>query len=76
VNPDLYEKHRRMLINHEKFLRAEGLLQNQDHTIFIKAFRVLWMSINAAAQSHDFHSSVSPAAATRRYFFNSFESRS
>jgi error-prone DNA polymerase len=29
VNPDLYEKYR-VVINGEKFLRIEGLLQNQD----------------------------------------------
>jgi len=32
VNPDLYEKYR-VVINREKFLRVEGVLQNQDHTI-------------------------------------------
>jgi hypothetical protein len=37
VNPDLYEKYR-VVINREKFLRVEGVLQNQDHTISIKAF--------------------------------------
>ena len=40
VNPDLYEKYR-VVINREKFLRVEGVLQNQDHTISIKASRVL-----------------------------------
>ncbi len=55
VNPDLYEKYR-VLINREKFLRVEGVLQNQDHTISIKASRVLPISITAAeTQSHDFH---------------------
>lgn len=55
VNPDLYEKYR-VLINREKFLRVEGVLQNQDHTISIKASRVLPISISAAeVQSHDFH---------------------
>ena len=55
VNPDLYEKYRRV-INREKFLRVEGVLQNQDHTISIKAVRVLPISISAAGtQSHDFH---------------------
>src|SRR2546430_15754131 len=37
VNPDLYEKNR-VVINREKFLRVEGVLQNQDHTISIKGF--------------------------------------
>ena len=47
VNPDLYEKYR-VVINREKFLRVEGILQNQDHTISIKASRVLPISISAA----------------------------
>ena len=55
VNPDLYEKYRKV-INREKFLRVEGVLQNQDHTISIKASRVLPISITSAeTQSHDFH---------------------
>jgi hypothetical protein len=38
----------------EKFLRVEGVLQNQDHTISIKASRVLASSITAAETgSHD-----------------------
>jgi error-prone DNA polymerase len=54
VKPDLYEKYR-LVINREKFLRVEGILQNQDHTISIKASRVLPISITAAeTQSHDF----------------------
>ena len=36
ANPDLYEKYR-VGMNGEKFLRVEGVLQNQDHTISIKA---------------------------------------
>jgi len=39
VNPDLYEKYR-LVINREKFLRVDGVLQNQDHTISLKASRV------------------------------------
>src|SRR5437667_238123 len=55
VNPDLYEKYR-VVINREKFLRVEGVLQNQDHTISITASRVLPISFTAAeTQSHDFH---------------------
>ncbi len=53
VNPDLYEKYR-VVINREKFLRVDGVLQNQDHTISIKASRVLPISFTAAeTQSHD-----------------------
>ena len=55
VNPDLYEKYR-VVINREKFLRVDGVLQNQDHTISIKASHVQTISISAAeTQSHDFH---------------------
>jgi hypothetical protein len=38
----------RLVINREKFLRVEGILQNQDHTISIKASRVLPISISAS----------------------------
>jgi error-prone DNA polymerase len=55
VNPDLYEKYR-VVINREKFLRVEGVLQNQDSVISIKASRVMPISISAAeTESHDFH---------------------
>jgi len=40
VRPDLYEKNR-VLINREKFARVEGVLQNQDNVISIKASRVM-----------------------------------
>src|SRR5213080_1335597 len=43
VNPDLYEKYR-VVINREKFLRVDGVLQSQDPTISIKASRVLPIS--------------------------------
>ena len=55
VNRDFYEKYR-VVINREKFLRVEGVLQNQDHTISMNASRVLPISITAAeTRSHDFH---------------------
>ena len=55
VNPDLYEKYRKV-INREKFLRVEGVLQNQDNVISIKATRVLPVAIRAVeTESHDFH---------------------
>jgi error-prone DNA polymerase len=55
VNPDLYEKYR-LVINQGKFLRVDGVLQNQDHVISIKASHVQPISITAAqTQSHDFH---------------------
>jgi error-prone DNA polymerase len=55
LNPDLYESCRRV-INSEKFLRVEGVLQNQDKVISIKASRVMPISISAVeTESHDFH---------------------
>jgi len=55
VNPDLYEKYRKV-INGEKFLRVEGVLQNQDNVISIKASRVLPVAIRSVeTESHDFH---------------------
>jgi error-prone DNA polymerase len=55
VHPDLYEKHRR-IINREKFLRIDGILQNQDRVVSIKASQVMPIVICAAeTESHDFH---------------------
>lgn len=55
LNPDLYERYRKA-VNREKFLRVDGILQNQDHTISIKASRILPVSITRAeTESHDFH---------------------
>ncbi|MGA2098789.1 MAG: error-prone DNA polymerase [Candidatus Acidiferrum sp.] len=55
VNPDLYEKYRKV-INREKFLRVEGVLQNQGNVISIKASRVLPVAIRSVeTESHDFH---------------------
>ena len=55
VNPDLYEKYR-VVINRDRFLRMDGVLQNQDHSISIKASHVQPVAITSAEmQSHDFH---------------------
>ena len=55
VHPDLYEKHR-LIINREKFLRIDGILQNQDRVVSIKASQVMPIAISAAeTESHDFH---------------------
>jgi error-prone DNA polymerase len=55
VHPDLYEKHR-LIINREKFLRVEGVLQNQDNVISIKASRVIPIALPLQEiESHDFH---------------------
>jgi len=54
IHPDLYEKCR-LVVNREKFLRVDGMLQNQG-TISIKAVQVLPVSITLAeTESHDYH---------------------
>ncbi|HTP67655.1 MAG TPA: error-prone DNA polymerase [Dongiaceae bacterium] len=54
IHPDLYARYR-LIINREKFLRVDGILQNQG-TISIKAARVMPVSITAAeTESHDYH---------------------
>jgi error-prone DNA polymerase len=55
IDPGLYQKYR-LIINREKFLRVEGVLQNQDRVISIKAARVLPVAITTAdTESHDYH---------------------
>ena len=55
VTPDLFEKHRWLLVG-EKFLLVEGVLQNQDNVISVKARRVLPLEVSEAEmRSHDFH---------------------
>ncbi len=55
VTPDLLQKNR-MLVTSERFLLIEGILQNQDNVISVKAERVLPLSVTGAeTTSHDFH---------------------
>jgi DNA-directed DNA polymerase III PolC len=55
VTPDLLQKNRILLIS-ERFLMVEGILQNQDNVISVKAERVLPLFITRAeTSSHDFH---------------------
>ena len=55
ISPDLFEKNRVLLVS-EKFLLVEGVLQNLDHVVSVKADRVLPLRITAAeTSSHDFH---------------------
>jgi error-prone DNA polymerase len=55
ITPDLFEKNRLLLVG-EKFLLVEGVLQNLDNVVSVKADRVLPLSISdAAPRSHDFH---------------------
>jgi error-prone DNA polymerase len=55
ITPDLFEQNRLLLVG-EKFLLVEGVLQNLDNVVSVKAERVLPLDITrAATRSHDFH---------------------
>jgi error-prone DNA polymerase len=54
-SPDLLQKNRVLLIS-EKFLMIEGILQNQDNVIHIRAEKVSPLAVTRAETvSHDFH---------------------
>ena len=55
IAPDLLQKNRVLLIS-ERFLMIEGILQNQDNVIHIRAEKVLPLNVTQAETvSHDFH---------------------
>jgi error-prone DNA polymerase len=55
ITPDLFHQNR-LLLASEKFLAIEGILQNQDNVISVKAERVLPLFVTKAQTvSHDFH---------------------
>ena len=55
VNPDLFQKNR-LLLTSAQFLMVEGVLQNQDNVISVKAHQVHALPItHAKTSSHDFH---------------------
>jgi len=55
VTPDLFQQNR-LLLSTEQFLMIEGVLQNQDGVISVKAASVAPLSItHAQTSSHDFH---------------------
>jgi error-prone DNA polymerase len=55
VTPDLFHSHR-LLLTSERFLAIEGILQNQDNVISVKAERVQPLFVTKAETvSHDFH---------------------
>lgn len=55
VTPDLYDQDRLVVVR-SKFLAVEGVLQNQDGVIHIKAARLTALSDSALElRSHDFH---------------------
>jgi error-prone DNA polymerase len=54
VTPDTYNRYRLVVVG-EPFLMIDGVLQNQDGVISVKAGRVAALPAGAAAESHDFH---------------------
>jgi len=55
IVPDLFQKNR-LLITSEQFLMVEGIVQNQDGVVSVKAERVAALRITQAeTSSHDFH---------------------
>lgn len=55
VTPDLYDRNR-LVVTRSKFLLVEGMLQNQDKVVHVKASRLTELSSQAIeVQSHDFH---------------------
>jgi error-prone DNA polymerase len=55
VTPDLFQRNR-LLLSSEQFLLIEGMLQNQDGVISVKAARVEPLKITRAqSSSHNFH---------------------
>jgi error-prone DNA polymerase len=55
VRPDLFHQNR-LLLTSERFLAVEGILQNQDNVISVRAERVLPLFVTKAETiSHDFH---------------------
>jgi error-prone DNA polymerase len=55
VTPDLYERDR-LTVTRSKFILAEGILQNQDSVIHIKATHLVTLADYAMEmRSHDFH---------------------
>jgi error-prone DNA polymerase len=55
VTPDVYERHR-LIVTRSKFIRVDGLLQNQEGVIHIKATRLVELSEEGLeVRSHDFY---------------------
>jgi len=55
ISPDMFQKNRLLLVS-EKFVMVEGVLQNLDNVISVKADRITPLSITQAeTTSHNFH---------------------
>jgi error-prone DNA polymerase len=55
ITPDLFARHRHILVS-ERFLLIEGVLQNLDNVVSVKAEQILPLHFTSApTESHDFH---------------------
>jgi error-prone DNA polymerase len=55
INPDLFQQNR-LLVGSAQFLMVEGILQNLDNVISVKAERVFSLEVTRAqTASHDFY---------------------
>ncbi len=55
IGPELYEQHR-AVVTYAKFVLVEGVLQNVDKVIHVRAKQIKVLDVTAAPmQSHDFH---------------------
>jgi error-prone DNA polymerase len=54
VTPPTYDRYKFQVLG-ERFLLVDGVLQNQDGAISVKAARIRGLQLGAAAESHDFH---------------------
>ena len=54
VNPATFDRYKFELLS-EPFLMIDGVLQNQDGVVSVKAGRVAALRAGATAGSHDFH---------------------
>ena len=55
ITPGMFQQNRLLLVS-EKFVLVEGILQNQDNVISVRARRILPLHVTAAhTTSHDFH---------------------
>jgi len=54
VTPPLFDRYRLVLLG-EPYLLIDGVLQNVDNVVSVKAARIQSLEARAAAKSHDFH---------------------
>jgi error-prone DNA polymerase len=54
VTPNLFDRNRLVLLG-EPYLMIDGVLQNVDNVVSVKADRIQALEARAAAKSHDFH---------------------